>query len=161
MLKHDHPLFHAVAREEWKDATPFSFEYRAYHHVYRHHFDGDSFGSSALFDPLFSHMFTAFAYLHHDFLGIRDVTSHGHHAMCCLFDTVQGLIIVGIIFCMFLLATHVTEWLEASGGSKREVIAKFGVTVGFVFWLFINGFILKTNYVAGSVGAEERGSREL
>jgi hypothetical protein len=152
MLKHDHPQFHAVAREEWKDAVPFSFEYRAYHHVFRHHVDGDSFGSSWLFDPLFSKMFEVFAYLHHDVFGISDVTTVGHYAVCCLYDTLQGLLIVGIIFVMFMVATSVTQCLEKGGGAK-EVIAKIGVVGGVVFWLFINGFILKTDY-EGRVPAE-------
>ena len=63
------------------DAVPFSFEYRAYHHVYVHHVDGDSFGSSYVFDPMFSKAFTLLAYVHSHIFGIRSPNSLQHFAV--------------------------------------------------------------------------------
>ncbi|GMI37317.1 hypothetical protein TeGR_g6329 [Tetraparma gracilis] len=154
MLKEDHPKFHAVAQENWRDAIPFSFEYRAYHHVFRHHVDGDSFGSSWLFDPLFSKMFQSFAFIHHDIFGIHSATSWGHYAVVCAYDTVQGLAVLGIILGMFLAASKVTQWLERGGGVWGFAV-KVGVSLGFVFWLFINGAIFKNSYDVGGGGGGE------
>eukprot|EP00520_Triparma_pacifica_P003380 CAMPEP_0118664326 /NCGR_PEP_ID=MMETSP0785-20121206/17944_1 /TAXON_ID=91992 /ORGANISM="Bolidomonas pacifica, Strain CCMP 1866" /LENGTH=111 /DNA_ID=CAMNT_0006558207 /DNA_START=150 /DNA_END=482 /DNA_ORIENTATION=+ len=66
-LKHRHTKFHTLARPEWSAALPFSFKYKAHRHVYVHHDDGDSFGSSAALTasspPGFFHMY---ARLHND-----------------------------------------------------------------------------------------------
>jgi hypothetical protein len=122
--------------------------------VFRHHVDGDSFGSSWLFDPLFSKMFQSFAFIHHDIFGIHSATSWGHYAVVCAYDTVQGLAVLGIILGMFLAASKVTQWLERGGGVWGFAV-KVGVSLGFVFWLFINGAIFKNSYDVGGGGGGE------
>jgi len=156
MLKHDHPLFHAVAKESWANAFPFSFEYRAYHHVFRHHVNGDSFGSSWLFDPLFSKMFDMFTHLHNQVFRLTTVDTWQHYAVVCTFDTLQGLVVLAIILAMFMSATFLTQGL--AGGGKAGHIARAVAILFFGFWLFINGFVLRKDYYGSDDGAGDDGS---
>jgi len=146
MLKGDHPTFHAVANESMKDAVPFSFEYRAYHHVFVHHVDGDSFGSSYVFDPIFSHAFTFLAYVHSHVFGISSPDSLEHYAVVIVFDILQSFTVMAMLIAMYTWSAKMVKVLN----TDSSVIAKSGAVAwcggSVFFWLFTNGFILKPTY---------------
>lgn len=149
MLKDDHPHFHAVATEEMKDAVPFSFEYRAYNHVFVHHVDGDSFGSSFIFDPMFSKAFTLLAYVHSDVFGLTSATSAPHYAVIFVFDILQSFTVMAILIAMFTWSAKMVKVLNTDSGTSAKAGALVWCGASAAFWLFANGFVMKPKLGAG------------
>jgi len=146
MLKDDHPTFHAVADESMADAIPFSFNYRAYNHVFVHHVNGDSFGSSYIFDPMFSKAFTLLAYVHSHIFGISSPDSAQHFAVAFTFDAAQSLTIMAVLILMFSWSAKMVKVLNTDSGILAKSGAFAWCASSVFFWLFANGFIFKPTF---------------
>lgn len=91
IIKMRHPVFHEIASEAGKDAFFLSEEYQAYKHVYVHHGNGDSFGSSYLFDWIYSASLYAYASWHNDILKLT-LGTPAHYAFATLVDAVMMVV---------------------------------------------------------------------
>ena len=139
-LENRHTKFHDLARPEWKDALPFSFKYKAYHHVFVHHDDGDSFGSSAAFDGFFSKCFHLFADLHNKYGGgLGGVNSPKHYLFCIVFDAVMGGVILCMVYAMLATAAYLFDTPDKSIFRRSLTslftclsLAFFALTVGML-----------------------------
>ena len=85
-IKKGHPVLHEIATEEGKDAFFLSSEFSAYRHVYMHHYNGDSFGSSYLFDWIYSAALYAYGSWHNHVLKLQLDTAE-HYGFAILVDT--------------------------------------------------------------------------
>mmetsp|Transcript_32374 Transcript_32374/g.84922 ORF Transcript_32374/g.84922 Transcript_32374/m.84922 type:complete len:356 (-) Transcript_32374:533-1600(-) len=115
-LKHNHPLYHEIAKLEHKNAWPYTFEYRAYKHVYVHHHNGDSFGSSFHWDPFFSAALHLFGYLHNSVLGLTIDTAL-HYAFATAFDIGMGLMVTTLVWVMLRAAV---SFVDSLAGNARS-----------------------------------------
>lgn len=122
-LQHRHTAYHELARPEWKDSLPFSFKYKAYTHVFVHHDDGDSFGSSAIFDPIFSWWFDVYAYVHNDLLGLKIETA-SHYLYAIVADTLFGLFLLGLVYAIDGGAAATYEVDEQGKGALRTTLRR-------------------------------------
>ncbi len=103
-LKNRHTAFHDLAKPEWQNALPFSFKFKAYHHVFVHHHDGDSFGSSAAFDGIFSIWFKIYSFAHNIVFNL-EVNTVEHYLFAVVADTIQSISILLLVFGLFY-TTH-------------------------------------------------------
>jgi hypothetical protein len=91
-----HPKFHQLANESFKDAWPYTFEYQAYKHVMVHHGDGDAFASNPILDPIFSAALYGYDILHNSMLGLK-IGSPEETAVAIAYDWVLSLLVAFIM----------------------------------------------------------------
>jgi len=109
-----------------KSSLPFTFEWQAARHVFVHHFNGDAFGPTYLFDPLFSVAVKLFSYLHNDIFEAH-IGKAGGVLLSVTCDGILGFI-CGVIMCGILLITReASAWIvnllrltPSVGGSVRH-----------------------------------------
>lgn len=119
-IKFSHPLWHENFSEEWKDAMPFTHEYKGYKHVTVHHVDGDAFGSHPVLDTVFSYFTKGYNVLHNDTLHLQQ------GSMECivlgLVFSVLGSLMVALVSCHLL--SFVGKALEMVWPEPKAVKAK-------------------------------------
>ncbi len=93
---------HEIATPEMLNASFYTFEWRAAQHVFVHHGNGDAFGPSFLFDPVFSSVLYLYGYLHNEVLHLIP-GSLSHYSFAISFDVLLGIllgfIITGVYLC--------------------------------------------------------------
>lgn len=85
IIKKGHPVLHEIASEAGKDAHFLSDEFAAYRHVYMHHVNGDSFGSSYTFDWIYSAALYAYGSWHNHILQLK-LDTLPHYAFAVIVD---------------------------------------------------------------------------
>lgn len=118
-VKTSHPLMHAVATKEMLQAPVWTFEWRAAQHVFVHHGNGDAFGPSFLFDPIFSQALHWYGYLHNDLGGFIPGTM-SHYIFAITFDVslgcLLGLLVAAVFAVCYVLVTFLLQpmvkWME-------------------------------------------------
>lgn len=126
-VKTSHPLMHAVATKEMLQAPVWTFEWRAAQHVFVHHGNGDAFGPSFLFDPIFSQALHWYGYLHNDVGGFIP-GSMSHYIFAILFDVALGcllgvilaLVYAGCYTMMTFILQPMMKWVEDNTSIVRE-----------------------------------------
>jgi len=104
-VKYNHPVMHEIATRDMLNANPFTFEWRAAQHVFVHHGNGDSFGPSCIFDPLFSKALYLYSHLHNNVFKLVPGELN-HYAFAIGFDVLLG------VFCSVIMTVifHVTNF---------------------------------------------------
>jgi hypothetical protein len=101
-LKHIHPYMHDNAQETWLNFPRWTLEWRAAQHVYVHHGNGDSFGPSMFWDPVFSMALYLYSYFHN---ATFHLTPGGfeHYGFAVVFDILLGCVTAFLTYlCLFI-----------------------------------------------------------
>jgi hypothetical protein len=85
VIKKGHPVLHEIATEDGKDAFFLSSAFAAYRHVYIHHVNGDSFGSSYLFDWIYSAALYSYG-TWHNFIFKLQLDTPAHYGFAVVVD---------------------------------------------------------------------------
>jgi hypothetical protein len=125
IIKTGHPVFHEIASEEGKNANILSKEFAAYRHVFIHHVNGDSFGSSYTFDWLYSAALYGYGNWHNHILQLQ-LDTPKHYGFAVLVDTCMMMCwSLGVWAYMRVTAVLMTAMLgpiptdEAAGVEKK------------------------------------------
>ena len=99
-----------------------------------HHDDGDSFGSSAAFDGLFSFWFKLYAKVHNEWLGISLGTPE-HYTVAIAYDVFMGVSILLIAYALYASVSYM--YGPGVGGAGKAVFTAaslffFMLTVGML-----------------------------
>jgi hypothetical protein len=116
-----HPKFHELANESFKDAWPFTFEYQAYKHVIVHHGNGDAFASNILLDPIFSAALYGYDFIHNTLLGLT-IGSHEETALAIAYDVVLSFVIVALSITLITVQGSLFNllWADSTPAAQKQ-----------------------------------------
>lgn len=116
-----HPKFHEMANESYKDALPFTFEYQAYNHVMVHHGNGDSFASNIVLDPIFSMALYGYDFIHNQKLGLV-IGSHEETALAIVYDVVLSFVVLALMITLITVQGSLFNllWAESKPAAQKQ-----------------------------------------
>lgn len=123
MIKEGHPELHNIATEEGQYASMWSQEFAAYRHVFIHHVNGDSFGSSYTFDWIYSLILYAYGEWHNLVLQLQ-LDTPAHYGFAVFVD--GGMMTLWSLAVWAYLRASATLMTVLFGGpiDSEEVTAK-------------------------------------
>jgi len=121
-VKTAHPRMHEIATPEMLQAPIWSFEWRAAQHVFVHHGNGDAFGPSFIFDPIFSVALYLYGFLHNTVFGLT-LGSWSHYVFAITFDVGLGMVVGALIMAVYVLTHAAFVWIVELWG-RRGVDSK-------------------------------------